>query len=48
MISKRVETEQKIMFVYWKLGRICVWDDVSGVSKPFAVNLVVSLHYRCY
>ena len=21
------------MFVYWKLGRICVWDDVSRVSK---------------
>jgi hypothetical protein len=42
MILKRVETEQKIMFVYWKVGRICVCDNVSGVSKPFAVNLVVS------
>jgi hypothetical protein len=38
-ILKRLESEQKIMFVYWKLGQICVSVDVIGVAKLSAANL---------
>jgi hypothetical protein len=47
VILKRLKSEQKIMFAYWKLGQICVWGDVFRVAKLSVANLVVSLHYPC-
>jgi hypothetical protein len=41
---KRLESEQKIMFVYSKLVQICVCGDVPRVKKLPTTNLV-SLQY---
>lgn len=38
-ILKRLESGQKIMFVLWKFGQICVSVDVIGVTKRHATNL---------
>jgi hypothetical protein len=45
VILKRLKSERKIMFVYSKLGHVCVCGDVLGVAKLSSANLVVSLHY---
>jgi hypothetical protein len=41
-VLKRLGSEQKIMFVYWKLGQICVCDDVTGVAKLSAEKPAVA------